>query len=227
MLEGVLIFTSYLNKISIDNDVMSAECGAKITDCSVVASINGLAGLEFACGIPGSVGGAVFMNCSAFEKSISDVILCAEVYDISLKKRFSMSCKEQEFNLKDSIFSKNKNLVLIKSSFILKKHPSKEITDLNISYVKKRLLSQPLEWGSCGSAFKRPKNGYASRLIDSAGLKGLKCGGAQVSSKHAGFVINHANATSTDVCELLSKIKSRVYEQFATLLEEEIIYVSE
>ncbi len=223
--DGVIISTKHLDKIFCDGNRICAMCGVQITDLSVLALKNSLTGLEFCFGIPGSVGGAVFMNASAFDASISDVVLESEILDISNGKRYVINLSEHSFEKKSSIFSKNKNLALLSTSFILRDGDKLNIYSTMKKIALKRIASQPLEGGNCGSTFKRPPNAYASKLIDEAGLKGTKIGGVAISKKHAGFIVNFGDGTSNDAISLIEHIKAKVQNKFNITLEEEIIFV--
>lgn len=223
---GVIVSTKQLNKVEINGNIISAMCGALISDCSILAINRSLSGLEFACGIPGTVGGALFMNSSAFNHSVSDIVLESKVFNLKSGKTSVLTSKEHLFDKKQSIFSLNRENVLLETKFLLSIEKNK-----NLVYTKtrenvfKRIYSQPIEFGNCGSAFKRPKNYYASKLIDQAKLKGTKIGGAEVSKKHAGFIVNSDNATSKNILDLMGLIKSRVYDEFHVSLEEEILFM--
>ncbi|MBO5374068.1 MAG: UDP-N-acetylmuramate dehydrogenase [Clostridia bacterium] len=223
--DGVIISTRKLNKIEIVDSKLIAMCGALITDCSIEAMKFGFSGMEFLCGIPGSVGGSIFMNSSAYEKSISEILITSTVYNIKTKEVIALNFSEHHFDKKQSVFSKNKNLILLSATFGLVEKKISEIREEMIEISAKRINSQPLNFGSCGSVFKRPKNSYASKLIDELGLKGFKIGGAEISKKHAGFIINSDNAKSSDVLNLIEEIKTRVLIKFGIPLEQEIIFL--
>lgn len=223
--DGVVISTAFLDKSCCDGNIICATCGALITDLSVAAMKNGLTGMEFCLGIPGSVGGAINMNASAFDKSISDVVLRSEVFDIVSAKRFTISQKEHLFKKKSSVFSKNSSLVLLKTEFLLEKQEKSSVYEKMRQIALRRISSQPLDKGSCGSTFKRPINGYASKLIDEARLKGLRVGNVAISQKHAGFIVNLGGGKSHDVIKLSTIAKERVLTEFGIDLEEEFIFV--
>lgn len=222
---GVIISTERLNEISIKNDILVAMCGATVTDCALFALENCFGGLEFYCGIPGSVGGAVFMNAGAFDSKTSDVLLRSLVLDLKSKTVFSMEYEDHRFAEKTSVFTDNKSLVILSTEFKLLHSYNIEFYLKAIRYVSKRIRSQPLDLGSAGSSFKRPINAYASKLIDDAKLKGLKIGGAEISSKHAGFIVNYNNATSEDVLRLIEIIRKKVFDEFHVTLDEEILFI--
>lgn len=222
--EGVVIVTTHINKIKVFENKIIAQCGASLEECCNVALNNSLTGLEFAYGIPGSVGGAVYMNASAFECSVSNIVNKSTVYSLSKNEIQVLELTEHEFDIKKSVFN-NGDLIVLESVFNLSYGDEEQIKAKMQQNRNKRLMSQPLSFPSAGSTFKRPKDGYASVLIDKAGLKGYKVGGAEVSTKHAGFIINTNNATSCELQALIEYVKERVYQSFGVLLNEEIIFV--
>ena len=222
--DGIIISTKYLNEIEVNGNKIKAECGTSLTRCAVYAYENALTGIEFLYGIPGSVGGGVYMNASAFGGMISQVVSECTIYDIENQSIKSLENNELNFDVKNSIFMNRKHLVL-NTIFDLSFSKNKIIKEIMDTYLLKRHHSQPLELPNAGSIFKRPKNGYASELIDRAGLKGFCAGDAQVSTKHAGFIVNNGNATSEDVISLINMIKETIKNKYNVDLEEEIIYV--
>lgn len=223
--DGILIVTKQINKCYVDNEQLIAECGTLLFDCCELALKNALSGLEFAYGIPATIGGALFMNASAFGSSISTVVKKTLVYDTSLFKTYYIFDNEHLFDEKKSIFSSKKHLIVLETVFELKDGLKSDIESQMNTYLRKRISSQPLEFPSAGSVFKKPKNDHASRLIDLAKLKGVRVGGAEVSKKHAGFIINVGKAKAKDIQSLISIIKERIYNEFKVKLEEEIIFV--
>lgn len=223
--DGVIIVTKQINKCYVENKLLIAECGTSLYDCCRLALQHSLSGLEFAFGIPATVGGALYMNASAFGSSVSSVVKKTLVYDTSLLKYYYIFDNEHSFEEKKSIFSKENNLIVLKTVFELKHSLKADIDLLMNTYLNKRTMSQPLDFPSAGSVFKKPKNKHASQLIDLAGLKGIRIGGAQVSTKHAGFIINVNSAKAVDIQSLVSIIKEKIYEEHGIKLEEEIIFV--
>jgi UDP-N-acetylmuramate dehydrogenase len=223
--EGAIVSTSLLNKSFCENNTISAMCGALVTDLSVLAMKNGLSGMEFCLGIPGSVGGAIAMNASAFESTMSNIVLKSEVVDLRSGKRFIIDNKEHLFEKKSSLITKNRNFVLLNTQFILERQEKSSIYNEMKRIAFKRMRSQPLDKGSCGSAFKRPLCGYASKMIDNARLKGEKIGNVAISNKHAGFIVNLGCGNTRDVLKLTAKIKKEILDKFGSVLEEEFIFV--
>ena len=223
--DGVIISTKHLNKILFSKEILIAECGALISECSLLAMFNSFEGLESLFGIPGSVGGAVYMNAEAYGRSVSDVVFESEVFDLNTGTTRIINREEHLFDRKRSIFSNKNNLIILNTSFLLKSANSTFLKSYMLEIGMKRIKSQPLFLGNGGSAFKRPVGTYASKLIDEAGMKGYKIGGAAISNKHAGFLVNHSNATSEDILKLLDKTKESVISKYGIRLEEEIIFV--
>ena len=177
-------------------------------------------GFEFATGIPGTIGGAVMMNAGAYGGEIKDIIKSARVIDFDGNVK-ELSRDELELGYRTSIIAK-KNYIVISAVFDLKKGDREKIKSNIKELALKRREKQPLEYPSAGSTFKRPEGYFAAKLIEDAGLKGLSVGGAQVSEKHAGFVINKKDAKAVDVIRLTDEIKEKVYDKFGVKLELEI-----
>ena len=222
--DGVVIVTRGINNICINNNKMLIECGASINNCCNLALDYSLCGLEFAYGIPGTIGGAVYMNASAYGNSVSDIVVTSDVYDITNDEILTFTCEMHEFENKKSIFQ-TKDYVLLSTKISLKPCDKLKIKARMDDLLRKRLETQPIQMPSAGSTFKRPRDGYASKLIDEAGLKGYRIGDAQVSPKHAGFIVNLGKAKAKDVLELIQYIKNKISEIFKINLEEEIIFV--
>jgi UDP-N-acetylmuramate dehydrogenase len=187
---------------------------------AVFAANLGLSGLEFAHGIPGTVGGGVYMNAGAYGGEIKDVIESVDIMDVS-GDIYTLSAEEMEFSYRHSILEDRGGIVL-SAVFRLLEKPSEEIKGKMKELMAKRSASQPLDLPSAGSAFKRPVGGYAAALIDQAGLKGFSVGGAAISTKHAGFAVNLGGATAADVKQLLSRVSDIVFERSGIRLEPEV-----
>jgi len=201
-------------------------CGAgeSLARISRVAAESGLTGLEELSGIPGSVGGAVYMNAGAYEREIAGVVLSVKAYDIVDDKIIMLTKDECMFGYRSSVFKKMP-LVVLGAEFGLASGEREEIYAMMADFAGKRNEKQPVELPSAGSFFKRPEGGYAGRLIEAAGLKGMRKGGAQVSEKHAGFIVNTGGATASDVLNLAEEIKMIVYAKFRVELEEEPVII--
>ncbi len=223
--DGMLLFTSHMNRIKEENGIVYAEAGAHLGTLASYAATHSLSGLEFAYGIPGSLGGAVFMNAGAYGGEMKDVTVYSDYYDPKTDTFGRSSGDEQKFSYRKSIYSENQELVILGAAIKLNNGNESDIRAIMNENMKKRRDKQPLEYPSAGSAFKRPENDFAARLIDECGLKGYSVGGAAVSEKHAGFVINKGGATSADVRKLMSEVEERVFEKFGVRLESEIRYI--
>ena len=191
-----------------------------MTRAAIFAARARLSGLEFAHGIPGTVGGGVFMNAGAYGGEICQVCAQVEVMDMTGELR-TYSAEEMGFSYRYSRLEDEGGIV-VSTTFALTPKPGDEIAATMQDLMARRSASQPLDMPSAGSAFKRPVGGYAAALIDSAGLKGYQIGGAAVSQKHAGFVVNLGGATAQDVKDLLADVADKVYENSGIRLEPEI-----
>ncbi len=198
--------------------------GASLTALCNTALENGFSGLEFAYGIPGSVGGAVVMNAGAYGGEIKDVIVSAKVLDGGEIKEITLP--DMALGYRTSVF-KTQRLIIISATFKLQKGVKSEIKNKMTELMQKRKDKQPLEFPSAGSTFKRPEGYFAGALIEKSGLKGFGVGGAEVSEKHAGFVINKQNATSNDIKTLIKHIQDKVLLDSGVMLEREVIYLGE
>jgi len=196
------------------------ESGALLSKIAAFAYENSLTGLEFAQGIPGTLGGAVVMNAGAYGSEMKDVILSTTAYNAK-KGEYKLSLKEHEYSYRESCFTGTEDVV-ISSILRLKKGDKETIKQKMDELGKRRRKSQPLDLPSGGSTFKRPKKGYAAELIEQSGLKGYKIGDAQVSEKHAGFIINRKNAKFKDTIALIEQVQETVLKQTGIKLEPEV-----
>jgi UDP-N-acetylmuramate dehydrogenase len=222
-LDLIVIKTMRLNEITkLGDDKLIAGSGTLLSKLAVFACENDMAGLEFAHGIPGTLGGAITMNAGAYGGEMKDVIRETTAY-CPEKGIFTIKDAEHEFSYRISCFSKpESNSVIISSEIKLDKGSKEEIKSLMGELSKKRRESQPVDVPSAGSAFKRPKNGYAAALIEQAGLKGYTVGDAQVSEKHSGFIVNRGEAKFSDVMAVMEHVRETVFSQFGVELESEI-----
>lgn len=204
----------------LDQTHIRVMAGVTMSRAAVFAANLGLSGLEFAHGIPGSVGGGVYMNAGAYGGEICQVCESVEIMDLSGEIR-RVSNAEMGFSYRHSAMEDTGELV-ISADFALSPKPSTEIMSRMKELIGKRSASQPLDLPSAGSAFKRPQGGYAAALIDEAGLKGFRVGGAAISEKHAGFAVNLGGATAADVKELLTQVSDRVFARSGIRLEPEV-----
>ena len=204
----------------LDETHIRVAAGVTMTRAAVFAAGLGLSGLEFAHGIPGTIGGGVYMNAGAYGGEICQVCESVEVMDRKGKITVVRG-EDMAFSYRHSILEETDSIVL-SATFALTPKPQEEIRAVMADLMSRRKTSQPLDLPSAGSAFKRPVGGYAAALIDQAGLKGFRVGGAGVSTKHAGFVVNNGGATAADVKEVLHQVSDKVYENFGIRLEPEV-----
>jgi UDP-N-acetylmuramate dehydrogenase len=204
----------------LDETHIRVSAGVTMTRAALFAAGLGLSGLEFAHGIPGSVGGGVYMNAGAYGGELCQVVQSVDVMDRAGNIR-TISNKQMKFSYRHSILEESGDIVL-SAVFGLTPAPEAQIREKMQDLMQRRKTSQPLEYPSAGSAFKRPKVGYAAALIDETGLKGYQVGDAAVSKKHAGFVVNLGNATANDVKQLLADVAQKVLDKTGILLEPEV-----
>ncbi len=220
-IRGVVIrLTKPLNQVKVEGEYITAEAGVSLAKLAAEALAASLSGLEFASGIPGSLGGAVFMNAGAYGGEMKDVVIETEC----LAKDGTVATvlgSDHDFGYRHSIFSEKGGIVL---SARMKLTPGKpeDIRSLMLELNARRKDKQPLSFPSAGSFFKRPEGYFAGKLIEDAGLKGTRFGGAQISEKHAGFVINTGGATAKDVCDLMNFVKKTIREKNGITLEPEV-----
>lgn len=223
--DGVIVFTLKLTHYSFDGCAVCAECGALFSLVIARAAQHALGGREALSGIPGTVGGMIYSNAGAFGMEMSDFVESARVYDVSEDKILALTNDEMKFSYRKSIFSE-KEYILINARILFEKKETERILSDIKEYREKRLSTQPHEYPSLGSIFKRNKDTSAGELIDSLKLKGYSVGGAAVSEKHAGFIVNRGGATGKDFQLLIAFIKEKVLEEFGVLLEEEVEYLN-
>ena len=215
-----------LNKIETSGEILSAEAGVKIPVLAREAYENSLSGLEFASGIPGTVGGAIKMNAGAYGGEMKDIVSSTTYLDEDLNLK-TISNSENEFGYRSSIFIKYDKYIIINSSIKLKKGNLEEINKVMLENSNSRMEKQPINYPSAGSTFKRGEGYITAKLIDEAGLKGYNIGDAYISEKHAGFIINKGNATAKDICSLIEYVKNTIHEKFGIKLDLEIKILGE
>ena len=211
-----------MTRLSLEGeDVISCSAGTKVVTLCKFALEKSLSGLEFAYGIPGTCGGAVYMNAGAYGGEVKDVLseITYLTPDSELK---TMSAEEAELSYRHSVFKEN-GCIVVSAKFKLKKAPKEEIKNAMTDFLSRRKDKQPLEYPSAGSTFKRPEGYYAGALIEQCGLKGKTVGGAQISEKHAGFLINKNNATAKDITDLITLTQETVKKETGVTLEPEVI----
>lgn len=210
--DGVIIKLDNLNKITYNNNLVTAEAGCLLIKLSLDTIEKGLTGMEFSTGIPGCVGASVAMNAGAYNSDISQVLKEATVLTPENEIKI-MKNEEFEFEYRDSFIKKNKNYIILSATFELEKGDIEEMKSVVEERKKKRIASQPLEMPNAGSVFRNPKNHYAGALIESANLKGYNINGAEVSTKHANFIVNKGGAKGEDIVSLIEKIQKEIKEQ--------------
>ncbi len=216
----ILQIGRHMADISVDGDVITAEAGAMNAAVARVALEQELSGMEFAAGIPGSIGGAAAMNAGAYGGEMKDILLCAEVLT---QEGHVLELKGEEMDLAyrhSCIFEKNYIVLSVKLG--LHRGRMDEIRSRMDDFAGRRRDKQPLEFPSAGSTFKRPEGYFAGKLIQDAGLKGYTVGGAQVSEKHSGFVINRGGATAAEISFLMQQVQKKVYAKYGVILEPEV-----
>lgn len=224
-IRGVVIKLCELNKIELIGNKIKAGTGALLKDVSAKATEASLSGFQFACGIPGSVGGAVYMNAGAYDGEISFVIEGAEVLDNNQEVRV-LSKEELNLGYRQSVVMQ-KGYIVISATFNLAPGEHDKIQKRVDELTVRREERQPLEYPSAGSTFKRPEGYFAGKLIQDAGLKGYTVGGACVSEKHAGFVINKSHGTAKDILDVIHHVQDEVKRQFGVELHPEVRIIGE
>lgn len=222
-IRGLVIQTTKLNNITVDKDEIKAESGALLSRIANIAKDNSLTGFEFACGIPGTIGGAVAMNAGAYGGEMKDVILRTRYAD---ENGNVLEITNHEFDYRKSFFT-GKNLIILASEIGLQNGDKEEIENKMKEYMTARNSKQPVNMPSAGSTFKRPAGFFAGKLIEDSGLKGYTIGGASVSTLHAGFIVNNGDATSKDILDLISYVQDKVYENYSVKLETEVKIIGE
>ena len=224
-IDGDVILTSKMNSFEVVNNTITAQCGVKVPMLSREAENSCLSGLEFMIGFPGSVGGAVYMNASAHSQAVSDTFKACKAFDTETKKIVELNKDEMHFGYRKSVLQEGR-YILLEAKFELTPASKEEITSVmqrNLNFRKDRQPS--LAMPNAGSIFRNPPNDSAGRLLEKAGVKGLKIGGAQVWLGHANFIVNVENATSTDVSQLMNKMYNEVKDKYTIKLEPEVKFV--
>ena len=221
----VLEIGKQMSDVVIEGTVITAGAGAMLSSIASRAAAAELTGMEFASGIPGSLGGAVVMNAGAYGGEMKDILQKVTVLTPDGTVQ-TLSVKELELSYRHSIIPE-KGYLVISAVLKLQLGNADEIQSIMDDLKEKRVSKQPLEYPSAGSTFKRPEGYFAGKLIQDAGLRGFRVGGAQVSEKHCGFIINRDQATSTDICQLMQQVSEIVYEKFGVRLEPEVKKIGE
>lgn len=220
---GVIIKLSNFNKCKIDGNNINVESGYMLNKLANELSSKGYTGMEWATGIPGTVGGSICGNAGAYKSSMSNIIKDVTLLDNN--EVITLNNKELEFNYRDSLLKHRKDLIVLSCNIKLEKGNLEEIKKTIEERTLKRIETQPLDYPSCGSVFRNPEGLSTGKLIDDLGLKGYQIGGAKISEKHANFIINNNNATSEDIIKLIELIKDKIKKNYDIdlVLEQEII----
>ena len=220
---GMIVMTKKMSDISFVGDgCVRCGCGAMLPVVSRRAADMGLSGLEFACGIPGTVGGSVFMNAGAHGGQISDILVSSRAYDAEADKVIDICAGEHRFDYRHSVYMDKESLICLGAELSLAADTESAIRARMKEYTDKRKSTQPLAMPSAGSFFKRPEGYIGAKLIDECGLKGYKIGGAAVSELHAGFIVNLGGASANDVLALAEYVSDRVFERYGVRLTREV-----
>lgn len=224
--DGVIIKLDKFDNMDIKNKyIIVVGAGYNLMKLASFAARRGLAGLEFASGIPGTVGGAVYMNAGAYKSDMGYIVKRVKVLTPDFKV-ITMTNSELDFHYRMSFFQKNPGYICLEATIGLKKGDKDEIAKVNKERKLRRLESQPLEYPSAGSVFRNPEGLFAGKLIEDLGLKGLMKGGAQISNKHANFIINKNNAKAKDIKELIEFTKEAVEDKYKVKLKVEQEFVN-
>lgn len=222
--DGVIIKLDKLNKITYDNNLVTAEAGCSLIKLALDTIDKSLSGLVFATGIPGAVGASTAMNAGAYNSDMSQVVKTVRVLTPSYEI-ITMNNNDLEYTYRDSFLKRNPDIVVLSTTFELEKGNKEEMLQQTEERKKKRMLSQPLNMPNAGSVFRNPENMYAGELIEKCNLKGYNINGAEVSTKHANFIINTGNATGKDIISLIDTIKKEIKKNYNVELKLEQIIV--
>ena len=217
----VIKFGPGMSRIHVDGERVYVQAGALLSQTAKRAMEEGLSGLEFASGIPGSIGGGLVMNAGAYGGEMSQIVESVTVMNES-GEIMELDCDTMEFGYRTSVI-KNRAFVVLEAALHLQRRDKADIQAKMEEFAARRKEKQPLEYPSAGSIFKRPEGYFSGKLIMDSGMRGYRVGGAQVSEKHCGFIINTGNATSEDIAELMAEVQDRVKERFRVSLEPEIV----
>ena len=219
---GVIIkLKSEFSTIQVEGEYLIVNSGAKLSEVYTVAYENSLTGFEFASGIPGTIGGAIYMNAGAYGGEMKDIVESVEVLDLDNFELRELKNEELEFSYRKSIIQR-RNYIVTTIKLKLQKGNKEKINAVYEDLRERRNSKQPLNFGSAGSTFKRPEGHFASKLIEDAGLKGYHINDAWVSEKHSGFIVNKGNASFKEVMELIEYVQKVVFEKFGVKLETEV-----
>ena len=223
-IDGIVLKTTELKTITCKEHVITAQAGARLSSLCEVAKEHGLGGMAELSGIPGTVGGGVYMNAGAYGGEIKDTLVSSLYLDEHHEIK-TLTAQEHQLSYRHSVFFHHPEWVILETTFRLTPENRDEIHKKTVELLKKRNEKQPLEYPNAGSTFKRPEGHFAGKLIEDANLRGFSVGDAQVSEKHCGFVINRGNATAEDVKNLMETVRETVEKKFSVTLEAEVRYL--
>jgi len=223
--DGIIIKLDEFNYVNINDTVVTVGAGYSLMKLALEMTKKGLSGLEFATGIPGTVGGAVFMNAGAYNSDMGYIVSEVKAIDPNLNI-VTLYNSDLDFHYRTSFLQKNPNYICIEAKLVLKNGNKDLMMEIIEDRKQRRLLTQPLEYPSAGSVFRNPDSAPAGKLIEEAGLKGKTIGGAMVSKKHANFIINNGNATGEDIYNLINLIKNEIKKKTGIELRQEQEYVN-
>ncbi len=221
----VLQIGERMDEVSVDGNRITVQAGALMSKTAAIAMDHNLAGMEFASGIPGTVGGGIMMNAGAYGGEMEQITESVLIMD-EAGELMELNHDTMEFGYRTSVV-KNRPYIVLEAVLGLQPGDAEEIRAKMKRFAAERREKQPLEYPSAGSTFKRPDGHYAGKLIMDAGMRGFRIGGACVSEKHCGFVINRGNATAADILEVIKEVQDRVYERFDVILEQEVVCLGE
>ncbi len=222
---GIIIKLDNFNHIMINNTVITVGAGYSLIKLAIFLSRRGLSGLEFAAGIPGTVGGAIFMNAGAYKSDMGYIVSKVKVLTPDLEIKYLYN-SDMDFHYRTSFLQKNPEYICLEATIVLKYGDKTEIMNIIEDRKQRRLMSQPLEYPSAGSVFRNPENDFAGRLIEECDLKGFQVGGAMISAKHANFIVNIDNASAKDVKKIIEITKEKVKEKFGIELKVEQEFIN-
>lgn len=224
LFDGIIIKLTKLDHLKIDGTLVQVGAGYSLMKLALKTAKMGLAGLEFAAGIPGTIGGSVFMNAGAYKSDMGYVVQTVTVLTDKLEIK-QLSNQDMDFHYRSSFLQARPDYICIEATLKLRKYDSKTLMEIIQDRKLRRLETQPLEYPSAGSVFRNPEGDFAGRLIEEIGYKGKRIGGACVSEKHANFIINDQNATSNDIKKLVLEIQEKVKQKYGIQLKVEQEYV--
>jgi len=220
----IIKITNKFSKIEVNGEEIIASSGASMPIVAINARKNSLSGFEFACGIPGTIGGGVRMNAGAYGGEIADVFVEATYLDTDGNIKI-IKKEDMDFGYRHTFFSDKPELVILSAKFKFEKGYQDKIAEKMEENALARRTKQPLEYPNFGSVFKRPEGYFVGKLVSDSGLRGYQIGGAQVSEKHTGFIVNKGSATCQDVVDLIRHIQKTVYEKFGVHLKTEVVFI--